>query len=115
MELNIYGYKCKRCGELHYPYKTICKKCGENDHNEFDIVPLPKKGRLLTYTTLYNPPSDYEVVTLALGIVELEGGNRITGQLNIRNPKIGMNVEGRIEVVRKDEYKKHLGIVFYSA
>ncbi|MBA4311161.1 MAG: hypothetical protein C0417_00885 [Chlorobiaceae bacterium] len=115
MELNIYAYKCKRCGHIHYPYKTICKNCGENDHNEFDIVPLPKKGKLLTYTTLYNPPSDYEVPTLALGIVELEGGHRITGQLNIKNPKIGMNVEGKVEVVRKEAYNKHLGMVFYQA
>src|ERR1039458_2690401 len=61
MELNIYAYKCKRCGQLHYPYKTICKKCGDNDHNEFDIVALPKNGTLLTYTILYNPPSDFEV------------------------------------------------------
>jgi uncharacterized OB-fold protein len=75
---------------------------------------LPKKGKLLTYTILYNPPSDYEVVTLMLGIVELEGGQRITGQLNIKNPKIGMKVEGKVEVVRREEYKKHLGIVFYQ-
>ncbi|MDP3148644.1 MAG: OB-fold domain-containing protein [Ignavibacteria bacterium] len=115
MELNIYAYKCKRCGELHYPYKTICKKCGENDHNEFEIVPLPKNGKLLTFTTLYTLPSDYEVVTLALGIVELEDGNRITGQLDIKNPKIGMKVNGKVEVVRKDLYKKHLGMIFYKA
>jgi uncharacterized OB-fold protein len=115
MELNIYAYKCKRCGQIHYPYKTICKKCGENDHNEFDIIPLPKKGKLLTFTTLYNPPSDYEVVTLSLGIVELEGGHCITGQLNIQDPKIGMKVEGKVEVVRKDAYNKHMGMVFYPA
>lgn len=115
MELNIYGYKCRRCGELHYPYKTICKKCGENDHNEFDPIPLPKKGKLLTYTTLYNPPSDYEVVTLLLGIVELEGGCRITGQLEIENPVIGMKVQGKVGVVRKESYKSHLGMIFYSA
>jgi uncharacterized protein len=115
MELNIYAYKCRKCGELHYPYKTVCKKCGDNAHNEFDIVPLPKNGKLLTFTTLYTLPSDYAVVTLALGIVELENGNRITGQLNIKNPKIGMKVNGKVEVVRKDEYKKHLGMVFYAA
>ncbi|HUN65194.1 MAG TPA: OB-fold domain-containing protein [Bacteroidota bacterium] len=115
MEMNIYGYKCRRCGQIHYPYKTICKKCGENDHNEFDIVPLPKKGTLLTYTTLYNPPSDYEVVTLVLGIVELEGGHRITGQLKIREPKIGMKVRAGVEQVRSDEYRKHYGMVFYAA
>jgi uncharacterized OB-fold protein len=115
MELNIYAYKCRKCGTLHYPYKTICKKCGDNDHFEFDIVPLPKKGKLVTYTILYNPPSDYAVKTLALGVVELEDGNRITGQLNIEEPKMGMKVVGKIEVVRKDEYKKILGMVFYKA
>jgi uncharacterized OB-fold protein len=114
MELNIYAYKCKRCGQLHYPYKTICKKCGDNDHNEFDIVALPKNGKLLTYTILYNPPSDFEVAALYLGIVELEGGMRITGQLDIKNPKTGMKVAGKVEVVRKDGYKKHLGMVFYQ-
>lgn len=114
MELKIYAYKCKRCGHVHYPYKTICSHCGENEHNEFDIVPLPNKGKLLTYTTLYSLPSDYEVVTLMLGIVELEDGNRITGQLNIKSPRIGMNVQGKVEVVRKDEYKRHLGMVFYQ-
>ena len=114
MELNIYAYKCQKCGELHYPYKTRCKKCGENDHNEFDIVPMAKKGKLLTFTTLYTLPSDYEVITLGLGIVELEDGLRITGQFRIKNPKIGMKVVGKIEVVRKDLYKKHLGMIFYK-
>ena len=114
MELNIFAYKCRHCNELHYPYKTICKKCGENDHNEFDIVALPKKGKLLTWTTLYTLPSDYEVVTLGLGIVELENGMKITGQIRIKNPKFGMKVTGKVEVVRKDEYKKHLGMIFYK-
>jgi uncharacterized OB-fold protein len=112
MEKNIYGYKCKRCGHLHYPYRTICKKCGENDHNEFDIVPLAKKGKLLTFTHLYTLPPDYETVKLTLGIVELDDGMRITGQLKIEEPKIGMKVKGEVEVVRRDEYDKYLGMVF---
>lgn len=114
MELNIFAYKCKKCGQLHYPYRTICKNCGENNHNEFDIVPLSKTGKLLTYTILHNPPSDYEVSTLCLGVVELEDGMRMMGQLNINEPKIGMAVKGKVEIVRKEEYKNHLGMVFYS-
>jgi len=115
MERNIYGYKCKKCGEIHYPYRTRCKKCKDNDHNEFDIVPLPKTGRLLTYTHLYSPPADFELVYLALGIVELSNGIRMTAQLNIENPKIGMNVVGKVQAVRSDTYKKHFGMVFYKA
>jgi uncharacterized OB-fold protein len=115
MDLNIYAYKCKRCGHVQYPYRTVCQNCHENDHNEFDIVPLPKSGTLLTFTKLYNPPSDFETVFLTLGIVELEDGHRITGQLAIAQPKSGMKVSGKVEVVRKDEYNKFYGMVFYEA
>jgi uncharacterized OB-fold protein len=115
MEMNIYAYKCKRCGHVQYPYRTICRKCHDNDHNEFDIVPLPKAGKLLTFTHLYNPPADFELVFLSLGIVALEDGNKITGQIKIRNPKVGMSVVGKVEKVRQDGYTTNYGMVFYEA
>lgn len=115
MEKNIYAYKCKRCGKLHYPYRTICKACGKNDHNEFDIVPLSKKGKLVTFTHLYTLPPEYEVVRLTLGIVELDDGMKITGQLQIDEPKIGMRVTGEVGTVRKDEYNNYLGMIFHKA
>ncbi len=58
MELNIYAYKCKRCGHVQYPYRTVCSGCRENDHNEFDIVPLAKDGTLLTFTRNFTLPGD---------------------------------------------------------
>ncbi len=112
MELNIYAYKCKKCGCVHYPYKTICKNCGKNAHNEFDLVPIAKKGKLLTFTDLYTLPSVYEKIKLTFGIVELEDGIRIIGQLNIKKPKMGMKVKGKVEVVREDTYDKKFGMVF---
>lgn len=115
MEKNIYAYKCKKCGHLHYPYRMVCKSCGKNEHNEFDPVALPKKGKLLTYTTVYNLPADYDVAKLGLGIVELENGIRMMGQINIKEPKLGMPVEGKVEVVRKDQYNRFHGMIFYSA
>jgi len=77
-------------------------------------VPLSKKGKLVTFTHLYTLPADYETVKLTLGIVALEDGNKITGQLNIKEPKIGMQVMGKVEVVRKELYEKRLGMVFYE-
>ena len=115
MEMNIYAYKCKRCGHVQYPYRTLCRNCKENDHNEFDIVPLAKKGKLVTFTHLYTLPADYETAKLTLGIVMLEDGNKITGQLNIKEPAIGMQVMGQVEVVRKELYDKRLGMVFVEA
>jgi uncharacterized OB-fold protein len=115
MEMNIYAYKCKKCGHVQYPYRTLCRNCHQNEHAEFDIVPLAKKGKLVTFTTLYTLPSDFETVTITLGIVELEDGNKMTGQLNIEKPEIGMAVQGEVKVVRHDQYNKFLGMVFSKA
>ena len=88
MAREIYAYKCRLCGTMHYPFRMVCKECRQNDFFEFDIVPLPKKGKLLTYTRVHNLPAEFEVPTLGLGIVELENGMRITGQLEADDPKI---------------------------
>lgn len=113
MEKFLIGYQCKKCGHLHYPLRMVCKKCRKNEPHEFDPVPLPKKGTLLTYTCVHNLPADFEVAYLFLGIVELTNGIRVTAQLKIPEPKIGMKVKGEIETVRREEFNEHLGMVFY--
>jgi uncharacterized OB-fold protein len=87
----------------------LCKKCG---HDQFESAPLPTSGKLLTFTQLYTLPGDFEAVTLTLGIVELDGGTRITGQLDIPKPEIGMKVQGAIAKVRADAYNDFYGMVF---
>ena len=52
---------------------------------------------------------------LSLGIVELENSLRMTAQLRIPNPKIGMKVKGEIEVARNEEYEQFYGMVFAEA
>lgn len=113
--MDIYAYKCKKCGALHYPYRMVCKSCGENKHNEFDPVPLPNKGKLLTFTELYSLPADFMVSKMALGIVELENGVRVTGQLDISKPKLGMAVKSTVQVVREGELSCNYGMVFTKA
>ena len=112
MELNIYGYKCPECGHVHYPHRSRCRKCKYDMFDHYETVPLPKTGKLLTYTNLHTPSGDFDVPILKLGIVELENGNRITAQLNIDEPKIGMQVKGTIKTVRKADYDTYKGIVF---
>lgn len=111
METSILGYKCRKCGHVHYPPRTLCRKCL---HNEFDTAPLPKDGKLLTFTIVHTLPPDFDVPNLTLGIVELDNGQRITGQLKIKNPTLGMRVRGKIEVVRREDYNAYRGIVFYE-
>ncbi|MFC1521587.1 Zn-ribbon domain-containing OB-fold protein [Elusimicrobiota bacterium] len=114
MQREIYAYKCRKCGQLHYPYRMVCKKCRHLEHNAFDPVPLPKKGKLVTFTFVHSLPADFNVSKLGLGIVELENGLKITGQISIENPKIGMDVVGKVEIVRKEEFKQNYGMVFYK-
>jgi uncharacterized OB-fold protein len=115
MARDIYAYKCRKCGHLHYPFRMVCKECRQNDFFEFEIVPLPRTGKLLTFTKVYNLPAEFEVETLGLGIVELDNGIRITGQLEVDEPTMGMAVEGEVRVVRKAEYDRYYGMVFRAA
>jgi len=119
MQRDILAYKCRKCGELHYPYRMRCKKCGHTEWEGadvvFDVEPLPKDGKLLTFTQVYALPPDFAAVSLSLGIVELSNGMRITGQLRCPTPEIGMAVRGKVEVVREEDYKKFFGMVFYPA
>ncbi len=112
---DIYAYKCRKCGELHYPYRMVCRKCRANEHNEFDPVPLPKKGKLVTFTRLHTLPGDFDVMTILLGIVELENGMKITGQLRVDEPRIGMPLQGEVGVVRQSEFSRYYGMVFTRA
>lgn len=112
MDPVIYGYKCQKCGYVNYPLRMVCKKCRKNDMDGFDAVPLPKKGKLLTFTRLHTLPADFDVPNLLLGIVELEGGTRVTCQLDMETPEIGMNVAGRVDVVRKSAYTQYSGMIF---
>ncbi|MBN1824867.1 MAG: OB-fold domain-containing protein [Candidatus Eisenbacteria bacterium] len=115
MGRELYAYKCRKCGEMHYPFRMVCKGCGDNDFFEFDTVALPKKGKILTYTFVHTLPADFEVAKLGLAIVELENGIRVTGQIEITDPRIGMAVVGRVEEVRREAYDSRFGLVFRKA
>jgi hypothetical protein len=115
MAREIYAYRCRLCDTMHYPFRMVCSGCKQNDFFEFDTVPLPKAGKLLTFTKVYNLPAQYEVATLGLGIVELENGMRMLGQLQIDEPVIGMPVQGTVEIVREEPYDNYYGMVFRAA
>jgi len=115
MQREVYAYKCQKCGTLHYPFRMVCKNCRSNDYFEFDTEPLPRKGKLVTFTFIHNLPAEFEVARLGLGIVELENGIKVTGQVDIDDPKLGMPVVGSVEVVKRDAYDNRYGFVFRAA
>jgi uncharacterized OB-fold protein len=115
MERQVLAYRCRSCATLHYPFRMRCKQCGNLEFFEFDPEPLTLHGRLLTFTRVHNLPAEYEVETLGLGVVELDEGVRLTGQLDVAEPAMGMEVTGTVEVVRHETYDDYWGVVFRAA
>lgn len=88
--IKLKAQRCKRCGALQYPWRYVCYKC---DFNEFEKVPLSKKGKIYTFTRDYLNP--LPIQPLVMAVAELDGGVRFYGQMTDVNPaevKIGMDV-----------------------
>lgn len=115
MKREIYAYRCRKCSALHYPFRMVCKKCRSNEPYEFDPVPLPLNGRLLTFTRLSSLAGDFDVPDILLGIIELENGIRVAARLESDAPSIGMRVFGSVDVVRQSGFRKFYGMVFRPA
>ena len=86
--------KCQGCGKVHFPPRVVCKECGGED---FETVNLPRRGKVLTYTTIWIPPVQFEEQKpYVVAIVELENNVRLTCMVAEAPPdevKIGTEVE----------------------
>lgn len=82
--------KCKKCGVILFPPRLICPECKTR---EFEKTKLAEKGKLLTYTIIRVPPHQFvDQAPYVVGIVELEDGVKLTGQVvdcNFEDLKIG--------------------------
>lgn len=95
--------KCEKCGKVFFPPRQICSKCKSK---KFETVNLNRNGNVLTYTIIRIPPSQFkDEAPYALGIVELEGGGRITTQIadcDFDKLKIGMPVKMEFRRIQEE-------------
>jgi len=86
--------QCKKCGKICFPPRLICPACKSK---EFETINLNRTGKVLTYTIIRVPPSQFkDEAPYAMGIVELDGGGRINTQIvdcDFDKIKVGMNVK----------------------
>ncbi|NIM59440.1 MAG: transcriptional regulator [Candidatus Aminicenantes bacterium] len=86
--------KCKRCGYISFPPRLICPQC---QNREFKETKLADKGKILTFTVIRVPPQQFvDQAPYAVGIVELDDGVKLTGQIvdcDFENLKIGQKVK----------------------
>ena len=104
--------RCASCGEVSYPPRLVCRKCRSR---RFETITLPDEGTLLTYTITRVGPSQFSSLTpYAVGIVELDGGVRITAQIaDCEFDKLAIGQRVRLEFRRIQEDGK-AGIICYG-
>ncbi len=108
----LIGVKCKKCGAIYYPPRPVCEKCRSR---ELEEVELPRRGKLISYAILHDPPIGYrDQAPLIIGIIELENGVRVFAPLtdvDEKDLKIGMEVEA---VLRRINRKEEYGVIPYA-
>lgn len=75
------GYRCKKCEQLDFPKPSHCTACWGD---EFEIVPLNRKGTLYSSATLYVGQQGIDA-PYAVGYVDLPENLRIFAQLEPKN------------------------------
>jgi len=104
--------KCKKCGAICFPPRLICPNCKSR---EFEAIRLAEKGKVITYTIIRVPPQQFvDQAPYAIGIVELNDGVKLTGQIvdcDFEDLKTGLRV--KIEF-RKIFQEGEAGILCYG-
>lgn len=104
--------KCKQCGQMSFPPRLICPGCGSR---EFGKERLPEMGTILTYSVIRVAPSQFvDEAPYAVGIVELDGGTRITSQITdcpLDDIQIGKKVKVEFRRIRDEG---QAGIICYG-
>ena len=95
--------QCNQCGKIHFPPRPVCDAC---QGRQFEKINLPREGKLLTWTVIHVPPANFDLEKpYVIGIVELDGGTRLTCQVVDCEPEelaIDIPVEMVFRRVRED-------------
>lgn len=81
--------RCDTCGTLDPGPRFCCIACGAT---ALVTVAVPGRGTLVTWTLIRRPPEGFATAgPLAVGVVELDAGVRVTGRLNLEagEPMLG--------------------------
>jgi uncharacterized OB-fold protein len=108
----VTAYKCRNCGYVMYPRHVRCLNCGGR---EFEEIETGEKGKLVTFTEVFNLPWGIDERVRTIGIVELEGAVKAMGQIKAEKPRIGMKLKASWGPVRVIAGEEVYGLIFYAA
>jgi uncharacterized OB-fold protein len=86
----LIGSTCAKCGATTFPVQQRCPKCSVGQMQE---VLLPRRGKLIAWTTQgfppgppYKGPTGKEFVPFGVGLVQLGDVIRVEGRLTENDP-----------------------------
>ena len=104
--------KCKNCGFVAFPPRLVCPRC---QSRVFETIILADAGKIITYTIIRVPPQPFsDQAPYAVGIIELDDGVRLTGQIvdcAFEELKVGQRV--KVEF-RKVYQEGEAGVIYYG-
>lgn len=115
---HLVGARCTSCGTFYFPRQSrFCRNPACNGE-QFEELPLSRRGRLWSYTNAcYQPPEPYVApdpyVPFAIAAVELERekmvvlGPVVQG-VDVDALRVGMEMELVIEVLSETTEERHL-------
>ena len=122
-QYRLVGHKCRKCGNVNFPPKGVCKYCSAS--SDFEEVQLSGRGKVHTFTLIGagGAPPEFAEQEKAGGsypvtIVELEEGPKVIGQMADVNPKdvrIGMPVRAEMRRIYSEEGVIRYGFKFVPA
>jgi hypothetical protein len=97
------GTKCAKCGSAYFPPRYLCPRCRR--HGKIEPFQFSGRGEIVTYTIIRTPPSGFERQSpYAVGIIKLDEGSNVTGQIagNVDGIGIGRRVRSVFRRVSED-------------
>ena len=92
----LVGGKCGSCQAVFFPKQSICPRCTGKSIEE---APLSRKGKLYTYTEVYQKPPDYEgPIPYFIGRVLLPEGVFVLTQLKARKEDLKINTDMKLVI-----------------
>ena len=103
----LMGVKCTQCSSVLCPPRGICPKCSAD---KFEWVEFRGKGKLLTYTIIHFPPTQFQALApYAVGILRLEEGPQMPGMIRnvaLEDLRIGMDLQVDFETAIPKEWPR---------
>ena len=106
------GVICRDCSKIMFPRRLVCPACASKN---IEPHSLSGRGRLMTFTIIRVAPDGYgDQVPYAVGLVELDEGVRLMGQVVDCDPealKIGDTLKTQFRRMREEG---KTGMIMYS-